>query len=104
MVALFGLSGIVFAESFGADRQSGYALMSKQTQAMQDDPLQNPATFWLLDGQTIWEQKAGKKDVSCAGCHGDAEQSMKGVAASFPKIVNRHSSIHSSIVIRPIVN
>ena len=62
--------------------------MSKQTQAMQDDPLQNPATFWLLDGQTIWEQKAGKKDVSCAGCHGDAEQSMKGVAASFPKIVN----------------
>ena len=80
--------GIGFAEPTGTDRQSSFAIMSPQTQAMQNDPAQNPATFWIMDGQTIWQTPAGKSNKSCAQCHGDAEQSMKGVAASFPKMVN----------------
>ena len=32
-----------------AERVSGYAQMSRDIQAMQDDPAVNPATFWLLD-------------------------------------------------------
>lgn len=51
--------------------------------------MQNPATFWVLDGQALWQEKAGKNGMSCASCHGDALQSMKGVAASFPKIVDK---------------
>ncbi len=51
--------------------------------------MQNPATFWVLDGQALWQEKAGKSGMSCASCHGDAQQSMKGVAASFPKIVDK---------------
>ncbi len=69
-------------------RQSSYWLMSPETRAMQDDEALNPATFWILDGQTLWNEAAGKKNISCAQCHGDASVSMKGVAASFPKVVN----------------
>jgi sulfur-oxidizing protein SoxA len=39
-----------------------------------------------LDGQVLWQEVAGKKNQSCASCHGDAAVSMKGVAASFPKV------------------
>jgi len=73
------------------NRQSSYALMSAATRAMQDDEALNPATFWVLDGQTLWNEATGKKNLSCAQCHGDAAVSMKGVAASFPKIV--HNSL-----------
>ena len=69
-------------------RQSSYWLMSPETRAMQDDEALNPATFWVMDGQTLWNTPAGNKNTSCAQCHGDAAGSMKGVAASFPKIVN----------------
>jgi len=68
-------------------RQSSYELMSASTRAMQDDETLNPASFWILDGQTLWNDPAGKKNVACVQCHGEASTSMKGVAASFPKIV-----------------
>ena len=87
-IALSGVTLWALAEPVGSDRQSSYALMSVQTQAMQDDPAQNPATFWLLDGQTLWQTPAGKSNKSCATCHGDAEQSMKGVWASYPKVLD----------------
>jgi sulfur-oxidizing protein SoxA len=70
----------------GAERQSSYVLMSSDTKAMQDDPLLNPATFAVLDGQVLWQELAGKKNQSCASCHGDAAISMKGVAASYPQV------------------
>ncbi len=74
------------ADPVGSERQSSYALMSPDTKAMQDDPLLNPATFAVLDGQVLWQEVTGKKNQSCASCHGDATVSMKGVAASFPKV------------------
>ena len=55
--------------------------MSRETRAMQDDELTGPAVLWLLDGEALW----GK--LGCAGCHGDAKASMRGVAARYPAIV-----------------
>lgn len=72
------------AESTNGDRRSGYEFMSSETRAMQDDEAANPATLWLLDGETLWTRKAGTADVSCASCHGDAAKTMKGVAARYP--------------------
>ncbi|MFZ4709105.1 MAG: sulfur oxidation c-type cytochrome SoxA [Zwartia sp.] len=74
------------ADPVGAERQSSYVLMSPDTKAMQDDPLLNPATFAVLDGEVLWRELAGKKNQSCASCHSDATVSMKGVAASYPKV------------------
>jgi sulfur-oxidizing protein SoxA len=72
------------AEIPPAEKRSGYTFMSRDTQRMQDDDTINPATFSVLDGETLWGTKAGEANRSCAECHNDAAQSMKGVAARYP--------------------
>jgi sulfur-oxidizing protein SoxA len=72
------------AEIAPAEKRSGYAFMQPNTQAMQDDDTANPATFWVLDGEALWNRKAGTANRACADCHGDARESMKGVAARHP--------------------
>jgi L-cysteine S-thiosulfotransferase len=65
------------------ERRSGTAFMSRETQAMQEDDRANPGMLAVLDGEALWkEAPAGAK--ACAGCHGDAAASMKGVAARYP--------------------
>ena len=85
-VMLFGLS---MAAAFAGEiplsvRKSGYDLMSRETQAMQDDRTANPGTLWVLEGESLWSQRAGAADKSCAGCHGKSGASMKGVATRYP--------------------
>jgi sulfur-oxidizing protein SoxA len=58
--------------------------MSRDTKAMQDDDLTNPAMLSVLDGEALWNAKAGASGKSCADCHGDATVSMRGVAARYP--------------------
>jgi sulfur-oxidizing protein SoxA len=58
--------------------------MSPATKAMQDGDTDNPGMLWVLDGEALWQAKAGKAGMACAGCHGDAATSMKGVAARYP--------------------
>jgi sulfur-oxidizing protein SoxA len=65
-------------------RRSGYADIGRDTKAMQDDDTANPGMLWVLDGETQWNAKAGGANKSCADCHGDAAQSMKGVATRYP--------------------
>jgi len=72
------------AQSPLAERRSGYDLMSRDSKAMQDDDTSNPATLSVLDGEAMWTAKAGAAGKSCADCHADAEQSMRGVAARYP--------------------
>jgi L-cysteine S-thiosulfotransferase len=67
-----------------AERRSSYELMSAETKAMQDEDTSNPGMLWVLDGQTAWSRKVGAANRACADCHGDAAQSMKGVAARYP--------------------
>ena len=72
------------AEIPPGDKRSGYTFMQRDTQAMQDDETANPGTFWVLDGEALWNRKAGTANRACADCHGDAKTSMKGVAARYP--------------------
>ncbi len=65
-------------------RRPSYADLGPDSKAMEDDDTANPATFWVLDGETLWSTKAGAANKSCADCHGDATQTMKGVAARYP--------------------
>ena len=66
------------------ERRSGYDFMSRETRAMQDDDAANPGMLWVLDGEALWNSKAGAAGRACSGCHGDARASMKGVAARYP--------------------
>ena len=58
--------------------------MGRETRAMQDDEATGPAVLWLLDGEALWRRRAGEAAKACADCHGDAANSMKGVAARHP--------------------
>ena len=65
-------------------RRSSYADMSRDNQAMQDDDTSNPGMLAVLDGEALWQAKAGAAGKACADCHGDAKASMKGLAARYP--------------------
>jgi len=65
-------------------RRSGYEFMGRETRAMQDDDSANPGMLWVLDGEKLWNTKAGAAALACADCHGDARASMRGVAARYP--------------------
>jgi sulfur-oxidizing protein SoxA len=58
--------------------------MSRENQAMQRDDASNPGMLFIGDGETLWNRKAGAAERACADCHGEAAQSMKGVAARYP--------------------
>jgi sulfur-oxidizing protein SoxA len=83
-LAVVGATFPAIAEIPMSERKSGYDFMGKQTQAMQDDDTTNAGMLWVLDGETLWSRHAGAANKSCADCHGDARESMKGVAARYP--------------------
>jgi len=81
------LGALVVHQAQADSRQSTYGLMSPSIQAMQNDMSQNPALFSVLDGEALWKKNVGANNRSCASCHGDVKQSMRGVFATFPKNV-----------------
>lgn len=79
---LFLLLGLCHAGGAADERRSGYETMGRETRAMQDDEATGPAALWLLEGEALWNE-------GCARCHGDASTSMKGVAARYPRVVDK---------------
>jgi L-cysteine S-thiosulfotransferase len=65
-------------------RRSGYSFMALDTQAIQNDDTSNPGMLSVLDGASLWKDKAGALSNACADCHHDAGVSMRGVAARYP--------------------
>jgi sulfur-oxidizing protein SoxA len=86
LCCLAGVLMLGAAAAANADdaRRSGSEFMSASTQAMQRDDTLNPAMLWISGGEAQWSAAAGKSGKSCASCHGEAKQSMRGVAARFP--------------------
>ena len=72
------------AEIQPQDIRSGFEFMSPQTRAMQSDDTSNPGMLWVMDGQRLWSEPQGTTAKSCASCHNDAAESMRGVAARYP--------------------
>ena len=66
------------------DVRSGYTYATPETQAMQDDDFSNPAFLWVDYGAELWDDVNGDAGKACSTCHGDAEDSMKGVGARYP--------------------
>lgn len=69
-----------------SELRSGIAFASREVRAMQQDDFSNPAMLWVETGEKLWNAPTGTSGRSCAGCHGDARASMKGVAARYPAI------------------
>ena len=79
-----GLALVATAEIEPGDRRSGFEFMSRALREMQEDATANPGMLWVLGGEALWSEKVGSAGLACAGCHGDAGESMRGVAARYP--------------------
>ena len=73
-----------------ADPRSGVTFTSNDIRQLQNDEAANPGMLWVEQGKALWRaglegtKGAAADNKSCASCHGDAEQSMRGVAARYP--------------------
>jgi sulfur-oxidizing protein SoxA len=64
---------------------SGWLFRTTETRALEMDTFSNPAMLGVEAGEAMWNKVEGSAGKSCASCHGDAAESMKGVGASYPK-------------------
>ena len=64
--------------------KSGTEFQGSDVRAMQADEFGNPGMLWVERGAVLWKAPRGASNASCASCHVDAAQSMKGVAARYP--------------------
>ncbi|MCT4553067.1 MAG: sulfur oxidation c-type cytochrome SoxA [Pelagimonas sp.] len=64
---------------------SGWHFRSDETQALQMDDFDNPGMIFVDQALDMWNAAEGSEGKACADCHGDAEESMAGVAATYPK-------------------
>ena len=64
---------------------SGYGSQMPETRDIQDDDDQNPGFLWVDYGAALWEEREAGSGKVCASCHGQAEETMRGVGAIYPK-------------------
>lgn len=64
---------------------SGWLFREVETRATEADSFSNPGMLAVQHGEEVWNKVDGTAGKSCASCHGDASESMKGVGAHFPK-------------------
>ena len=84
IAGMLAATAVAAAEIPQEQRRSGFTFMTPETQTMQNDDTANPGMLWVLDGETLWNKRLGAAGKSCADCHHDARESMKGVAARYP--------------------
>jgi sulfur-oxidizing protein SoxA len=63
----------------------GSAFASDEIRNLQADDFANPGMLWVTRGEALW-RTAPSGGQACAGCHGDAAASMRGVATRYPRI------------------
>jgi len=79
---------------------SGWRFRLPETQALQLDDFESPAFPAVDTGETLWNTAEGSEGKSCASCHDDAPDSMKGVRAVYPKwnaALNRPHTMETQI-------
>lgn len=74
--------GLLHAEPLA----SGTTFQSPGLQAQQRDEAANPGMLWVSEGAGLWQTAPTTGAKSCAGCHGDAAATMKGVAVRYPAV------------------
>lgn len=85
-------AGLIAAALIATDKAvadplpSGTSFLSDNLKNQQADEAANPGMLWVGAGEELWKQKAGTADKSCATCHENAENTMRGVATRYPKI------------------
>nr|VFK26468.1 MAG: sulfur-oxidizing protein SoxA [Candidatus Kentron sp. MB]VFK74575.1 MAG: sulfur-oxidizing protein SoxA [Candidatus Kentron sp. MB] len=82
------LSDPVLQDYIVGDRYTGYVISTPETRKMQDDDFDNPGFMWVEQAWELWSRAEGKAGKSCASCHSENPESLKGVATRYPKVNN----------------
>ncbi|HZN24929.1 MAG TPA: sulfur oxidation c-type cytochrome SoxA [Burkholderiales bacterium] len=92
-LAAFAFSGFTALATVGAELpiprsalKQGSEFAGAEVRAMQADEFGNPGMLWVMRGERLWFEPAGREVKACASCHGDASTSMKGVATRYPQV------------------
>src|SRR5688572_4958912 len=75
------------------DRRSGHIYLTEENQRLQDDDFANPGLLWVERGRTRWHQADGAAGNSCASCHAEATDSMRGVRTRYPRFEPTESKL-----------
>jgi len=67
--------------------RSGWTFRTDETQALEQDDFENPGMVFVEGALEYWDTPEGSEGKSCASCHGDVDEGMKGVRAVYPKWV-----------------
>lgn len=93
----FSEARLLFAEEVSPyiveDRRSGYTYLSPENQQLQNDDFANPGQLWVEKGREAWQKAEGSTHTSCASCHGNAAESMRGVRARYPRFDARSKKL-----------
>jgi sulfur-oxidizing protein SoxA len=86
LLLTFGLAASAAEPQRPSPLKSGIEFASDEVRKLQADDFGNPGMLWVARGEKLWSAGAGKNGKSCSACHGDAQKSMKGVAARYPRV------------------
>lgn len=75
--------------------RSGWTFRTDETQELEADDFMNPAMVFVDQARDAWETVEGSAGKSCASCHGDVEESMKGLRAGMPKYNEKAGSLYT---------
>jgi len=64
---------------------SGWIFRKDETQEAQMDDFDNPGMIFVDIAADAWNKVSGAQQKSCASCHGEVQDGMSGVKATYPK-------------------
>lgn len=85
-IAIMIMALLATGTAAGEPRTSASAYLPPELKAQQADDGANPGMLWVERGEKLWSSPEGTAGKSCAGCHGEAQSAMRGVAAHYPAI------------------
>src|SRR5690606_33135491 len=107
LAALSGMLALADPAARPRPPRSGVEFQGADGRAVQRDDFANPGMLWVARGEDLWRRPHGRAGASCAACHGDAAESMAGVAARYPahsaelgRVVNLEQRINACVTMR----
>lgn len=71
-----------------AEIVSGSSFLSPEMRRQQQDETRNPGFFWVEQGQELFSRRPEAGGEACIGCHVAPQQSLRGAATAYPKLVS----------------
>jgi sulfur-oxidizing protein SoxA len=69
-----------------SELKSGSYFSREETRAIELDDFENPGMIWVERGSELFNTHMGNNSIACSNCHNKNNNSLIGVATTYPKI------------------